>query len=130
MAFNNYIIINDGTDTKWYKTASKSWRYKPDNPSTARVLQSGKMDVTYGNADIKMWEGDIIAPVTSPGGNWGSISTLRTQLARKVLFTFTDHYGTAHTETAIQGPFNEESIAPDWDSASNDILVRIRVMTA
>jgi hypothetical protein len=127
MAFNPYIIINDGTDTYWYKTIAKTWMYKPNNPSTARVLLSGSMDVTYGNADIKVWEGDIKAPVTSPGGNYGTIATLRTQLARKVLFTFTDHYGTVHTDAAIQGNFEEQSIQPDWDVASNEILVKVRI---
>jgi len=127
MAFKPYIIINDGTDTYWYKTISKTWHYAPNNPSTARILLSGKMDVTYGNADVKEWEGDIKAPVTSPGGSYGTIATLRTQLARKVLFTFTDHYEEVYTEAAIQGSFSEQSIQPDWDVASNEILVNVKV---
>jgi len=128
MAIVDHVIINDGTDTKWYKTAQKTWKYRPDNPSTARVLQSGDIDITYGNANLKQWEGHIIAPVTSPGGSYGTIATLRTQLDRKVAYTFTDHYGTIYTNAAIQGSFDEDSIQPDWAGSDNEILVKIKVM--
>ena len=130
MPFRDYIILNDGTDTYWYKTSSKTWRARPNNPSTARVLQSGKMEITFGNANVKVWDGDIMAPVTSPGGSWGTIATLRTQLDRKVLFTFTDHYEDTYTECAVQGTFDEESIMPDWSASDNEIKVKLRVTTA
>jgi len=128
MPFTDHIIIYDGTDTKWYKTSSKTWKYRPDNPSTARVLQNGDIDITYGNANLKQWDGQIIAPYTSPGGSWGTISTLRTQLDRKVAYDFTDHYGQTYYDCAIQGSFDEDSIMPDWEADDNEILIRIRVI--
>ena len=128
MTFNNFIKINDGTNTYQYKTALRSWKSVPVTPSTARVLLSGNIDITYGPTNVYTWEGELLVPVTSPGGNWGTISTLRTQLKKKVLFQFTDHYNQTYTTASIEGPFPEHSIAPDWEAASNDILVSIKVM--
>ncbi|MGW8178744.1 MAG: hypothetical protein ACWGQW_08280 [bacterium] len=128
MAFNNYIQINDGTNTYKYKTALRSWKKSGLSPSTARILLSGSLDVTYGQGDYDLYDGEILTPVTSPGAGWGTIDTLRVQLKRKVIFQFTDHYGTLHSSCAIQGTFDEDSIMPDWDVAGNDIFVKIRVM--
>lgn len=127
MTFNNYIEINDGTNTLKYKTALRSWQSIPITPSTSRVLLSGNIDVTYGSTSLNTWEGELLVPVTSPGSGWGSISTLRVQLTKKVLFQFRDHYNQLFTSAAIEGPFTEHSIAPDWEASENDILVNIKV---
>ena len=127
MTFNNYIVINDGTDTLQYKTALRSWRSSPETPSTARLLLSGKIDVTYGPAELGQWSGELLVPVATQPAGWGNIDQIRVQLKRKVIFQFTDHYGILWSEASIKGPFNEQSIAPDWDVDSNDILIGIKV---
>lgn len=127
MAFFNYIKINDGTDTFRYKTTSKAWGSSPIVPNSARILLSGKLDITYGPVALGQWQGDILCPITPEGVEWGDIDDLRAQLKKKVIFEFTDHYGTTYTKAHIDGPFSEQSIAPDWEVASNDILVRIKV---
>jgi len=127
MAINNYISINDGSNTYKYKTTSRSWKYQPEQPSSMRLRLDGNIDITYGPALVHSWEGEIIAPVATQPAGWGTVATLRTQLAKKVVFQFTDHYGATFTDTAIEGPFREDSIQPDWASNENEILVKIRV---
>jgi hypothetical protein len=127
MAFYNYIIIDDGTDSLKYKTSSKTWHSSPLNPNTARLLLSGDLDITYGPGALGSWQGDILCPVDTQPAGWGDIDDLRTQLARRVTYQFTDHYGTLYTKAHIDGPFNEASIMPDWEAGGNDILVRIKV---
>lgn len=127
MAINNFIIINDGTDALKYKTALKSWGSAPVNPNTARILLNGDIDVTYGPGALGNWTGDILCPVDTQPAGWGNIDDLRIQLARRVIYQFTDHYGDLYTKAHIDGPFNEASIMPDWEAGGNDILVRIQV---
>jgi hypothetical protein len=127
MAFNNFVVINDGTDSLKYKTALRSWGSAPDVPSTARMLLSGKIDITYGPGEVGQWSGELLVPVATQPAGWGNIDDLRTQLQRKVVFQFTDHYGTLYPTAAIKGPFQEQSIQPDWDVDSNDIFVSIKV---
>lgn len=122
---NDYVSI----DSKKYHTTARSWRPSPITPSTTRLLLSGNLDAAYGPATLLQWEGEVCGPVTSPGTGWGTISDLRTSLAKRQKLTFVDHYGTSYTGSVITGPFKERSLIPKWDSSDNVIYVLVKVIS-
>lgn len=119
---NNYITF----DSKKYITTAKTWHPEPIVPQTIRVNLDGNLDVTFGPASLQVFVGEIEAPV-SPGSGYGSVSDLRTTLAKKQTLSLTDHYGTAHT-VAVQGPVIERSLAPKWDGSSNKVYFKVRLI--
>jgi hypothetical protein len=122
---NNYISL-DGLK---YYTPNKYWSPVEDKPATIRQTLLGATDVTYGPAVFCEWRGQIEGPVTPKDGTWGSITTLRTTIAKMVAVAFVDHYGTGMNVHAL-GPFQERSLSPRWDSASNSIYVTVRIVKA
>jgi hypothetical protein len=122
---NNYILL----DGKKYVTPSKNWKPVYDKPATVKATLLGGIDVTYGPAVYNEWQGEIEGPVTPKDGTWGSISDLRATIAKTTTVSFTDHYGTG-MNVHVLGPFQERSLAPKWDSASNCIFVQVRLIKA
>ncbi len=119
---NDYITL----DGHRYKTSAKTWHPEPNVPGSARILLNGDLDATFGAASVMMWTGEIIGPVTATDP-WGTIADLRTTLAKRQTFTMVDHYGTSYT-VVFQGPFPERSLTQKWDSPTNEIMVKVRVM--
>ena len=115
-------------DEKKYKTPQKRWAPATvHKPSTVRPTLVGDIDVTYGSVNILEWKGEVEAPVQAPEG-WGTISTLRESLYKRLAIAFKDHYEEEYTVHAI-GPFPERSMTPDWAGASNVMYVSITLMT-
>jgi len=121
---NSYITL----DGKKYKTVHKQWTPGGDKPATLRRTLLGSLDVTYGPGTFNDWQGKIEAPVTPIDGSWGTITDLRTTIAKTSNMSFTDHYGTSYT-VHVLGPFQEESRSPMWDGSSNAIYVKMRIVT-
>lgn len=121
MAFNTYITL----DGKYYKTLQKNWRELPIVPSTARLLLSGDLDVTYGPTDLMIWEGEIAADV-SPASGYGSDTDLYTTLRKTTTVDFTDHRGTTYSDIHIEAT-NARSLLPDWDNVNNTIYVAVKI---
>nr|MBN1228893.1 hypothetical protein [Anaerolineae bacterium] len=123
---NNYITL----DSKKYMTSSKDWAPVWLKPATDRITLSGEMDVTYGPGLIVGYTGSIIAPVTSPGTGWGTVSDLKTTLAKRTAVTFTAHDSSTAVNVHVLGPFNPASMSPMWDASSNEWHVPVRVLEA
>jgi len=120
---NNYITL----DGKKYKTIHKQWTPGSDKPATLRRTLLGSLDVTYGPGTFNDWQGKLEGPVTPIDGSWGSIADLRLTIVKLTSVSMTDHYGVTFT-VHILGPFQEESRSPVWDSASNMIYVKVRIV--
>ena len=118
---NNYITL----DSKQYMTNGKTWHMEDFVPSTERILLSGAHDVTFATATVRVWTGQIEAPVSATG-SWGTIADLRTSLRKRQLLSFTDHYGSSFNVKA-SGPFKEDSKSVKWDGASNSIFVSVKL---
>lgn len=117
---NNYLKL----DGYKYMTPARNWRPIPSKPATTRVNLDGSTDVTYGPATINQWVGDIIAPVTAPGGGWGTKALLDVTIAKRQAVAFEDHYGNA-CNVHVLGSFEAISRSPMWDGASNEFLVAV-----
>lgn len=120
---NNYITLDDLD----YKTKASDWTPVTVKPAMARTLLSSEVDVSYGPGVFKEYRGVIIAPVSDPGGTWGTIADLRTSLEKRQGLNFTDHYGNegvAH----VFGEIPEQSLSPMWDQGANEFYVSVRVI--
>jgi hypothetical protein len=122
---NNYILLYG----KQYKTLASDWVPVWAKPSTDRVTLSGNIDVTYGPAMIVGYTGSIIAPVSAASG-WGTISDLRTTLAKREVVTFTPHDSSTSRNVHVLGGFAPTSLMGMWDAASNEWYVEVRVLEA
>jgi hypothetical protein len=120
---NNYITL----DGNKYATNAKGWKVINGKPGTERYTLLGALDVTYGPATPKCWEGEINGPVTARAAGWGTIVTLRTTLAKKQAVSYTDHYGTTVNVHCL-GDFAERSLSTQWDGATNVIYVSVRLV--
>lgn len=124
---NNYITL----DGKKYYTPFGGWSPAMINkPSTVELTSDGSIDVTYGPASFYSWEGEIEGPVTSPGTGWGTVSDLKTTIAKRQTVKFYDHYGVTEYDVHIIGPFSERSYSPKWDSASNIMIITVSLVEA
>ncbi len=120
---NNYITL----DGKKYKCPAKQWMPITTKPGTVRYTLLGEVDVTFGSTAIKEWQGQIEGPITPTDNTWGSITDLRTTLAKTTELAMIDHYGTAITVVAV-GPFKEDSFMAAWDSPSNHFNITARII--
>lgn len=118
---NNYITL----DSYKYYTSGNNWQRTMYTPRSFRITLAGSGDSAYGSVSNPMWVGEIIAPVTSPGTGWGTVTTLRTSLAKLQNLSMTDHYGT--TYTVFVQPLGERSKTRMWDGASNKINFAVEV---
>ena len=119
----NYIVF----DGYRYTAAWRAWNpAEGEVPSTGRVMIDGTLDVTYGNATVLRWQGEIRAPVVAEAGEYGTIANLRTSLRKRQLLTFEDHYGTSYTVHS-KGPNKERSNSAMWDGDSNIINVVVQL---
>ena len=120
---NNYIIL----DTFWYKTPHPRWIPKFTKAGRARLTLAGKGDFTYASGAPQEWEGIIIYPENSPGGNWGDRANIETSLKKMQGLAFQDHHGDSYTVHA-QGTFPRESRTPMWDGASNEYEIQVTLL--
>jgi hypothetical protein len=120
---NNYITLDD----KKYKCPAKQWQPVTTKPNSVRVTLLGEVDVTFGSATIREWQGQIEGPVSVPDGTWGTVDDLRATLAKRQELPLIDHFGISHTVVCI-GPFKEEPFMSMWDSASNHFNVSARII--
>jgi hypothetical protein len=120
---NDYLTL----DGKRYKTKADSWKPVYGKPHTERRTLTGALDITYGPGTIFAWEGEIIAPVTAQGTEWGTVANLRTSLAKKQAVSMTDHYGQTYNVHCL-GPHEERSLVNVWDSAVNVFYISVRLV--
>jgi hypothetical protein len=120
----NYIIL----DGKKYKCPWKAWQPEPVVPSSARLILDGSGHVVFGPTDLKIWTGELEAPVTPEDATWGDPDDLRTSLRKRNTLSFTDHFDVTYTVKA-QGPFKERSLSPVWDGESNVIFISMSLMS-
>jgi hypothetical protein len=118
---NNYILL----DGKKYACVYKQWSPMADKPMMVRYAWDGTIDVTYGPGTFLAWRG-VIMVATAPNTGYGSVSDIRTTLAKRLGVNFTDHYGNAHT-VHIQQTGEERSYSPKWNSGENSILFPVQI---
>ncbi len=121
---NNYIVLDSYrylTKTTWVPLTAK--------PASVRYNLSGTTDVTYGPAVPVEWAGQVIAPVTRAGAQWGTIDDLRVTLAKRQALDFYDHYD-AYYSVHVLGQFIEESLMTMWDDVLNEFWIPIQLIKA
>ena len=116
---NSYITL----DSLKYSTTQQRWVPTTLKPGSVRFTIEGTIDGTYGPDVFYVWQGEIRAPA-SAGAGWGTISDLRTTLAKRQSLTFIDHWGTSHP-VHIVGEMPERFLTPDWASSLGFVQVRI-----
>ena len=120
---NSYITL----DGHKYVTPV-GWQSKIDKPSTIRQTLNGVVDVTYGPADFREWNGVIRAYVTAQAGFGTDVELLET-LSKKAEVLMIDHYGTSYYVHVIS-PFEPNSFTSQWDAGSNHFDVMVRVVVS
>jgi hypothetical protein len=126
---SDYIVIN----TYRFRTPQKAWEPSGEVPALIRTTLKGDLDVTYGPRRLKIWDGEIVAPVTpdanpGDGTTWGSIANLRNLLDLRVPITFRDHLGTVYATAALLGIGRERHLLPDWTNAADKVYVTVRIV--
>ena len=124
MAFYDYIVL-DGLK---YRTLAKQWKPQVNKPATARVTLQGEIEATFGVTNILKWQGIIVAPVTAPAVDFGTVDTLRTSLKKREIVSFSDHYGTEY-QVVVTGPFDEQYIQNVWNAVTNKVMITVEIMT-
>lgn len=119
---NNYVTL----DSKKYTILLRSWRPVSVTGKTIRPTLNDTLDITFGPTTFYDFSGEIVAPVTARGTGWGTISDLRTTLAKKQTLTFVDHYGTSRTIVVMDG--EESSRSAQLDSGTNSFYVKVRMV--
>lgn len=122
---NNYIqLVHPTAGAKKYTTKIQ-WEPSVTKPSTVRAVQLGGMDVTYGPASMKTWEGEIKARIT-PASGYGTPAELETTLNQMTVIGFTDHYGGACIPVHVV-EWRRTSHSPMWDGSSNVMYYAVRL---
>jgi len=120
---NDYITL-DGFK---YATSANNWKKLLDKPNTVRYTLSGALDITFGAASPTRWVGDVIAPVSARSEGWGTISNLRTSLAKVSSILFTDHYGNRYNVFSV-APLQQRSLMNRWDDTNNVFFVPVELV--
>jgi len=120
---NDYITL-DGFK---YATSANNWKKLLEKPNTVRYTLSGALDITFGAASPIRWVGDVIAPVSARSEGWGTISDLRTSLAKVSSMVFTDHYADSFTVFSV-APLQERSLMNRWDDTNNVFFVPVELV--
>lgn len=124
---NNYIqLVHPTAGAKKYTTKIQ-WEPSVGKPSTVRATQLSVMDVTYGPAKFKYWEGEIKARVT-PATGFGTPEQLEATLNQMGTIAFTDHYGGAAIPVHVQ-EWKRISNTPMWDGSSNVMFYAVRLQS-
>jgi hypothetical protein len=119
---NAYITL----DGKQYAAPHGQWAPATERPVVVRRLLSGGANVTFGPANMKRWQGTLIAAVT-PETGYGSVTDLRATYEKLSSLTFTDHYGNSFN-VIIDRSVDESSRVPNWDSPENKMYVKVMLV--
>ncbi len=120
---NDYIVL----DGNRYATNANNWMPIVEKPHTERYTLTGALDVTYGPSTPTAWEGEIVAPVTPRGGQWGSFNDLLDTLLKKEAVAFIDHNESEFT-VHVLGEHNRRSAMNRWDDAQNVFYISVRLV--
>lgn len=120
---NDYVTL----DGLRYATVAEVWEPVMEKPHTERYTLLGQLDLTYGPAIPRAWEGEIIAPVTPRAENWGDIDDLAQTLAKKEAVSFTDHDGNQGMVHCL-GSHRRRSLLNRWDDPQNQFYVEVRLV--